>query len=174
MVIHAGYHKERWQEEDIDRVRSDNLRWFEKYVDIARKHRVGILIENKIETYGGNLEQLLELVDAFGAEDVKICWDTGHGHVAGYDQKEALMTIGGRLAGLHIHDNNGQEDAHLQPREGNIDWQSFMDGLDAIDYRGALTFETSSGVRGVPKEMEDRGLERMYENGVWLNSLSRR
>ncbi len=173
MVIHAGYHKHTWQEEDLERVRGDNLRWFEKYVKLAQRHGVGILIENKIETYGGNLEQLIDLVDAFGCEDVKICWDTGHGHAAGYDQKEALTAIGDRLRGLHIHDNDGTWDAHRLPGDGTIDWQSFIDGLDAIGFAGPLTFETSSGVRGVPREMEDTGLRRMYEKGVWLNSLSR-
>ena len=172
IVIHPGFHKPSWQEENLDRAKGDNLRWFEKYVRLAEKHNVGIMIENQIGTYGSNLEQLADLVDAFGTERVRICWDTGHGHVSGYRQKEALTRIGGRLAGLHIHDNSGLTDSHMRPGEGNIDWRDFMDGLDTIGYRGPLMFETNSGVRGVSDEMADEGLRRIFESGVWLNSIS--
>jgi len=173
MVIHAGYYAHDYRDEDIQKAKEANLRWLDKYVKLADRHNVGILLENKTDVYCTNIDHLIELVDAFDSERVKICFDTGHAHVGGYRQKEALMAIGDRLRGLHIDDNDGVSDSHLLPREGTIDWQAFIDGLDQIGFNGPLTFETSSGVRNVPKEKEDEGLRNMYLCGEWLNSLSR-
>ena len=72
---------------------------------------------------------------------IGICWDTGHAHINGIKQSEALKYIGSRLKTLHLNDNFGEDDIHLAPFMGTIDWADVMQGLGAIGYDGLLNFE---------------------------------
>ncbi|MBO5369797.1 MAG: sugar phosphate isomerase/epimerase [Clostridia bacterium] len=55
----------------------------------------------------------MELCDSFESENIGICWDFGHAHLASVDQLRGLQTVGKRLVCTHIHDNFGNGDDHL-------------------------------------------------------------
>lgn len=115
---------------------------------VAHANRVGlnIAVENMrivhenyaVHRYCGDPEELCSIVDALG---VGICWDTGHAHINGIKQSEALAYIGSRLKALHLNDNYGEDDIHLAPFMGTIDWADVMKGLQAVGYQGLLNFE---------------------------------
>ena len=115
---------------------------------VAHANRVGlnIVVENMrivhenyaVHRYCGDPEELCRIVDALG---VGICWDTGHAHINGIKQSEALAYIGSRLKALHLNNNYGEDDIHLAPFMGTIDWADVMKGLQAVGYQGLLNFE---------------------------------
>ena len=50
--------------------------------------------------------------------------------------------MGGRIKALHIHDNDGEDDEHLAPFTGSINWPAFCECMRNIGYSGDLSFET--------------------------------
>jgi len=63
--------------------------------------------------------------------DLKICFDTGHAHMAEGVQS-AFQKLKDHIASTHVHDNNKMKDEHLLPFEGQIDWEKTI-----CDFRGA-------------------------------------
>lgn len=53
---------------------------------------------------------------------VAVLLDTGHAHVNSWDLPKVIEHFGSRLAGVHLHDNDGLTDQHLPVGEGSIDW----------------------------------------------------
>lgn len=136
---------------DFSRLRAfeDNRRCFESYIPTAEENNVIIAIENmplfppnmKWKFYCWSYEDLIELCDSFESENIGICWDFGHAHLASVDQLRGLQTVGKRLVCTHIHDNFGNGDYHLIPGTGTIEWEDIMPIVRKIGYNGPLTLE---------------------------------
>lgn len=88
--------------------------------------------------YGMETEDVIRLADELG---MGICWDTGHGNISGQDQYASLLKIGKRLKMVHINDNEGEDDVHLAPFLGKIDWPQVIKALKEIHYTGSLNLE---------------------------------
>lgn len=132
----------------------------ESLIPAAKQYGVTICLENLFKTFkSGELTKLMastcsdyaaatrkidELNAAAGREVFGFCLDTGHALIAGLDEKDMAATLGSRLKALHIHDNDGVHDQHLMPYVGAVDWERFLAGLAAADYRGVLSFETQA------------------------------
>lgn len=116
------------------------------FVEHARRVGLDIVVENMrlvhenyaVHRYCGSPEELCRVVDALG---VGVCWDTGHAHINGLKQSEALQYVGARLRMVHLNDNYGEDDIHLAPFMGSIDWADVMQGLKAVGFGGLLNFE---------------------------------
>ena len=76
---------------------------------------------------------------------VHACWDTGHANMDG-GQYENLMTLGGELRGIHVHDNYGVNDDHAVPYFGTLSLDELMHGLIDCGYKGCFTFEACSSL----------------------------
>ena len=126
------------------------MAFFEPFVEYADKVGVDMVIENMrsvkksapAHRYCALPDELCEIADAFG---IGVCWDTGHANITGLCQSDALKYIGDRLKVVHINDNTADDDIHLAPFMGTVDWKDVMSGLRAINYSGALNFEVLSG-----------------------------
>ena len=143
-----------------------NREFFDPFVEEAEKLGVGICLENCADRFaegwngsshwiGAEPDDLCELVDSFSSDHVGVCWDTGHAHVQGLDQWDALHIVGDRLKMLHIQDNDGRSDQHLLPFMGSIDWRKFMNALADIDYAGDFTYEVHNSIRTLPNALKD-------------------
>jgi sugar phosphate isomerase/epimerase len=97
-----------------------------------------------LEVMGNDLSTAPRLVDllerSFDATDLGICMDVGHAHLLG-DVAEAIDTASEYLITTHIHDNRRQNDDHLVPFQGNIDWAAAIMALEKIGYDGVLMYE---------------------------------
>lgn len=119
------------------------------FADYAAKIGLSIAVENMpfvsqngaVHRFCGNAEELCKVADALS---IGVCWDFGHGHISGLKQSDALKHIGSRLKVVHIHDNFGDEDAHIPPFVGTNDWCDSMQGLSAIGFEGLLNYEVGS------------------------------
>ena len=72
------------------------------------------------------------------------CWDVGHANVQGVDQYKCIMEMGDGLMAVHIHDNDGRRDLHLQPYSGNTGYDAILNGLLDIGFKGCFTLEAFS------------------------------
>lgn len=155
---------------------------FDAYIELGVKCGVRTAIENMPPMldgaypmrYGMHYDDVIELVDSYNAPEwVGICWDTGHGNLARFDQPRALKAIGSRLIALHLNDNSGKkEDEHLLPGIGTVDWQAVLEALIDIDYQGDLTYETGRASKlALAGPMHEGLLKATYENAKALLSL---
>lgn len=105
--------------------------------DRAQKYKIHVATENLLEEKSHDLiEQILADVPG-----LYFCLDTGHAEIT-KTWDRWLPRYGARLAALHIHDNRGQEDEHLIPGDGIIDWVAFRKRMAAISYQGTWGMET--------------------------------
>jgi sugar phosphate isomerase/epimerase len=85
----------------------------------------------------------LRLVDAIGHPALVCALDTGHAHVNGGIQA-CIQAFGPRLQHVHLHDNHGEKDEHLEVGKGAIRFAEFAHFLQ--QFRGLITLETRSPI----------------------------
>lgn len=160
---------------------SEELEWQEtaKFIDsiapMAKEYGITICIENLYDGIGGHLvegpccdarkaaERIDRINERYGAEVLGFCFDTGHANLVGLDMEQFITTLGHRLKVLHIHDNDGIGDLHQIPftftktreNQPSTDWDGFIRGLKAIDFKGVLSFETAPVLTAFPEAMKE-------------------
>lgn len=114
-----------------------------RYLEQAARFGTGIALENLFGgmIFGG-IETLVRLCDSFQADNIGICWDTGHANLMEFDQAEKIRFVGERIKCTHIHNNFKDEDWHLPPDSGKIPWKEVMQAFQDINYQGPYTLET--------------------------------
>ena len=129
-----------------------NIKYLAPYIEEAKKQGVGIAVENMVDFRswrrrycGGDIYELIDLVDTINDPSVGICLDTGHANLAGIDVGAAIRAIGPRLKATHINDNhdNGQ-DEHLFPYFGTVNWSDAMKAFGEIGYANDFAYEAGS------------------------------
>jgi sugar phosphate isomerase/epimerase len=142
-VLHLGWQRDAWDAHAHGHARAAVA----ELLPIARAAGVRLLLENIISagTRAAALRALLDELDPAG--EAGICLDLGHAHVDGGVMKE-LADAGPRLAHLHVHDNDGSEDAHLAPGRGSIPWRAVRTALAAVGYDGMGALELRDATRG--------------------------
>ena len=107
----------------------------------AAEYGVTAAIENMPSFHilmGQTADQLLELIDG---TDLSICFDIGHANTVG-DIREFINMFSDRIVNVHIHDNNGDRDAHMTIGDGKIDFAPVIRKLG--NYKGNYIIESRS------------------------------
>lgn len=92
------------------------------------------------EGYGLTAAEHLQWIRKFNPAAIAFVLDVGHAHIHN-NMETYLRQSGLRLAGLHLHDNNGKADEHLIPGMGTIAWSDCIKGIVETGYVGPLTIE---------------------------------
>jgi sugar phosphate isomerase/epimerase len=119
LIQHIGVQGEEYDERKLESAFSslDEIKVF------ARQRGVEVLLENTPNSMssGEKLNHFLSQTHL----DLNYCFDIGHAHMTS-DIAGEFETMKDRIRSTHLHDNNGQEDLHLFPTKGTIDWQNAM------------------------------------------------
>lgn len=121
--------------------------------------------------YGSRADEILHLSKMFST---KLCWDTGHCNISGYDQTKEIKLIGDNLAILHLHDNDGNDDKHLNPGDGTIDWQAVTGALKAINYGGVLELEVKTSHIASDINVRKEFADKTRSSGIMIKRLMNR
>ena len=155
-----------------------NCAFFYEYlkplIELAHRFQVGIAVENMIQRpdltprrFCADASQLHDFVAYVNDPLVGCCWDTGHGHLSGQNQRDSLLLLAPYLHATHIDDNFGNDyDAHLLPLEGKIDWCGVLETLKELNYQDAFAFEHA--LNPMPKEIIPLQLRYMASLGKQL------
>src|SRR5271167_806076 len=111
----------------------------------AKPLGVQLLLEN-ITNELSTPEKLLELLHAGRFDDIGVCFDVGHAHIMS-NVPPAFDVLKGRIRSTHVHDNNKDQDSHLWPGSGNIDWKETMELLQTAPHVPPILLEIE-GVEG--------------------------
>ena len=147
----------------------------EKYFKIlpfAKEHGVKILTENIWNMVNGevtpivasNEKSMRELLGLIDDEYFGVCLDVGHAEMQGVKTSavKLIKDIGGRLCGLHIHDNDLIHDQHIMPGNGKIDFHAIVKALKENNYKGEFTLEADRHLIGISEEKVFEELKNLY------------
>ena len=162
---------------DPKKAKDAALRKLEPYIEEAKGQGVGLAIENMVDYRGrrrrycgGDIFELIDLVDTVNDPAVGICLDTGHANLDSVEPAAAIYEIGKRLKALHINDNHAAEaDEHLFPYFGTVDWEKTVKALKDIGYDGDFSYEATS--QRVPPALYPDWLAYTAKLGRYLMSL---
>ena len=137
LVLHLGL-----PNEEYDLTKFDAAFTSIEHLNIFAKERgAQILLEN-IPSELSAPEHILSFLH-YTRLDLKVCFDTGHAHMAGGVQP-AFRTLRERIAVVHLHDNHGEKDEHLLPYEGEIDWEQTISDFRSAGGQFPILFELNA------------------------------
>ena len=122
-----------------------NIEFFRELLKTAKECGVTICLENMPmrEFSLAKPDKILEIVNEINDDNFKICLDTGH--VAAFKELsvgDEVRKLGDKIRTFHIHDSFPDNDLHLMPYFGVIDWKDFIESLKEINYQGVFSLET--------------------------------
>lgn len=68
-------------------------------------------------------------------------FDTGHANVNGWNIPSLIRTLGSRIKGFHLHDNDGMTDSHQPIYNGTIPWNDVFAAISEMPSPPDLTVE---------------------------------
>ena len=133
--------------------------------DIAKEYGLTLIIEPRVGETICSTDSMLRLMDHVQRPNFKANFDCAHMNA----QKEILplsaRKLDGRIAGLHLADNDGSDNRHLMPGEGNIDFEGLFQELVRQKYDGPVGVDLGS--------LPNLG-KRFTECAAWLRNLAKR
>lgn len=107
-------------------------------VELAEEKGVNIALENLRKP-----EYLQFVFSNIQSNRLGFCYDSGHENC--YSKgTDLLSTYGDKLMALHLHDNDGTDDQHRIPGEGNINWDSIVGKIKSTKYYGSISLEVTN------------------------------
>ena len=139
--LHPGAH--RGSEEDRRRTSLLNADAIASLRDYADSRGIVLSVENMPPNLGYFLvtpQEFLDIKEEIGL-DLRVTFDAGHANLAGLVD-EFLKTLGESVFEVHVHDNRGGLDEHLEVGLGSIDWLKILKELYIRDKMVYYVVET--------------------------------
>ena len=171
IVVHPCTHLDYSAEGNAEKLYDFNLDFYRRLAPYAREFGIKIAIENIGHvSVTSTPERLNRLYDDLNDPVFTVCLDVGHCLLQDVDPAETIRKIGHRLADgcTHIHDNCGNADEHNLPYYGIVEWESVMEALADIGYRGNFSYEASRFIKDIPSQLYPDGLAFMAKVGHYL------
>ncbi len=142
IVIHTGVVHTDYRDAMLNAVSS-----LKQYCKIAAQYQITLLIENMVrerlyDRIGVLPREILQVIDWVDEENLKFCFDVGHGYLSTkqykFDIIDFVRVLSPYLVHMHIHDNIGVPpvvddtlgDQHLPIGKGTIDYALVIGALD--------------------------------------------
>ena len=124
-----------------------NLQAVRRLLNFAGDYGVPAMIENVPEPFPFLMKSVRDFerfYDEVGL-DLKIVLDIAHSNLRD-ETEEFIRRFGDRIGHIHVSDNHGQMDEHLQLGEGSINWKEMMAAVKASPFNGWVVVESFKGV----------------------------
>ncbi|MCS7224211.1 MAG: sugar phosphate isomerase/epimerase [Armatimonadetes bacterium] len=106
----------------------------EELLPLAQDLKIVLAVENMLpDSWGENPAELSRLIAGFLSPWIRLCFDTGHAHIAG-NATLWLETVLESVATYHLADNEGTHDLHLQPGYGTVPWHQLAPLLQEASF----------------------------------------
>jgi len=146
-----------------DPFRPDNLAASaERLARIAEEADVRFLIENMPPPMFGNDARLLRrIVETIASPHLGLAYDSGHANIAG-DPVGVVHTMGPRLWGVHLHDNDTADDGHYLPGMGTVPFEDVARALAEVGFSGTFMLEIYRDTWEVRRDLTPERLDHIH------------
>ncbi len=184
IVVHPQQHLYYNKGNNPEILKEMNLKFYKSLLPYCEKYDIKIATENMWQT--GKLSGVIvrstcsegnefcEYVDMIESEYMTACLDLGHCGLTGQTPEDMIRELGTkRLGALHVHDNDGKRDNHVEPMApyvSTINWEEVCKALAEIDYQGDFTFETDNMFSKCNEQTVDSIAKHLHDIGRYLIS----
>jgi sugar phosphate isomerase/epimerase len=155
LVMHLGEREDGWSPRSIEYA----ITAIEHLGAFASPLGVRILVEN-LTSAPTTPEHLVTILETGHLNRVGVTLDLGNAHMT-VGVLDAIATLDGRIASLHVHDNHSISDEHLWPGDGTIDWEAALAALHSLAKPPAAVLEISHTLSAKPEELPD-GIRKAF------------
>ena len=111
-----------------------------KLAEIAKKCGGYMAVEDLPRTcLGRDSSEINELISVHS--DLRVCFDTNH--LLGERIEDFINNVGDKIITTHVSDYDFVNERHWLPGEGKVNWQSLIEALNRINYKGTWLYEVS-------------------------------
>jgi sugar phosphate isomerase/epimerase len=141
IIIHPGERTE--SEKDIDKMIRLAIDSISQLVGAAEETGVKLAIENMpLKCPGAEVAHIVDILEKVDSISLGVCFDSGHANMT-KNLVEFIDTVGSSIITIHLHDNDGTYDMHLQPPYGTTNWHEFAEAIQNSGYTEPLTIEAA-------------------------------
>jgi sugar phosphate isomerase/epimerase len=128
--------------------------WLERFAALG----VTVAFENVEES---DPAPAVALLDSLKGYPCGFCLDVGHAHAfTTLPPRAWVERLGPRIVHLHVHDNAGDDDRHLAPGEGSIDFAELYGAFQRHCPQAVLSLELECGVESILRSLAwSRGMD---------------
>ena len=184
IVVHPMQHLYYPEGKNPEILKEMNFKFYKSLIPYCEKYGISIAIENMwqrskvnnviIDSTCSCGPEFCEYVDMIGSEWMTACLDLGHCGLVGLLPQNMIRELGhDRLGALHVHDNNGRDDNHVEPMApfvSTIDWEEVCKALAEINYKGDFTFEAEQTFKNANEYTVDAFTKSLHDIGRYLLS----
>ncbi|HID19132.1 TPA: sugar phosphate isomerase/epimerase [Candidatus Bathyarchaeota archaeon] len=96
------------------------------------------------------LEEFEKFFQEKGLRSLGLALDVGHAQTVG-QVKAFIKRLNRKISHVHLHDNFGSEDSHLEIGDGSVNWASTIKALKKAGFSGYLIIES---IRNPPESLK--------------------
>ncbi|MGQ9680707.1 MAG: sugar phosphate isomerase/epimerase family protein [Candidatus Bathyarchaeia archaeon] len=122
----------------------------------SSEYGVPMMIENVPEPHPFLMKSVEDFKRFFEETqfEVEMVLDIAHANLRG-EVKDFLESLKDRIGHIHVSDNHGKFDEHLQIGEGGINWSEVMRLIRQAGFKGWIVIESFKGVEESIRLLED-------------------
>ncbi len=184
MVVHPKHHIYYPDGNNAEILKQQNLEFYKSLIPYCEKYGITVATENMwqrgklngviIDSTCSKGPEFCEYIDMLNSKWITACLDLGHCGLVGQIPQNMIRQLGhNRLGALHVHDNDGKNDNHIQPMApfvSSIDWEDVCKALAEIDYKGDFTFEAENIFKNCNEYTVDAVAKHLHDIGRYLIS----
>lgn len=188
IVVHPQQHLYYPEGNTPEILKEMNYKFYKSLISYCEQYGVKIATENMwrngkmsgviMDSVCSRGPEFCEYVDMIDSKWMTACLDLGHCGLVGQTPQNMIRELGhDRLGALHVHDNDGKHDNHVEPMAPfvcSIDWEEVAKALVEIDYKGDFTFEAESMFKYVNEFTVDAVAKHLHDIGRYLIGMIER
>ncbi len=182
IVVHPKQHLAYLEGNNAGVLKQINYVFYKSLIPYCEKYGVKIATENMwqrgkisdviVSSTCASGKEFCEYVDMFNSEWITACLDIGHCGLTGRLPETMIRELGhNRLGALHVHDNDGKHDNHVQPMASfvsSVNWEEVCKALAEIDYKGDFTFEAENIFNNANETTVQSSANLLHDIGRYL------
>jgi len=110
-------------------------------VPVAQQTGVTLYVENMSFAFLPAAGELMDVLDRYGSDEIKICYDVANAHFIDEDPAAGLEAVGSRLAVVHFSDTTQKIYRHDPIGEGDVDFAKLPEVLLSVGYEAPIVLE---------------------------------
>lgn len=140
LIIHPG-RRHPLRPAPYDKYRQWVIDGVRRILDATSGVEIGVLFENTPTGILDTGEEIVQLIEAVGASELRVCYDVANGHMA-EDVHTGLRASGQYLGLVHLSDTTNVSWAHDPIGVGELDFARIAATLSELGYAAEIVLET--------------------------------